>query len=61
MPEISIDIPTDVYRALHRFALQERLTQEEAALLIMRDWLIGNGYIDPEAEIDEDTPTQGEA
>ncbi|MGS1093135.1 hypothetical protein ACVCNR_00940 [Aquamicrobium terrae] len=54
MHKITIDVPTDVYKALHRFALQDRLTAEEASLLALRDWLTGNGYLDAELALGDD-------
>ncbi len=55
MHKITIDVPADVYQALHRYALQDRLTAEEASLLALRDWLTGNGYLDAELALGDDT------
>ena len=61
MPKITIDVPAEVYQAIHQFALQDRLTGEEAALLVLRDWLISNGYLNAEMALDDVTPTEGES
>ena len=35
----------DIEEAIQRFAKQEGVSREEALSLILRDWLIGQGYL----------------
>lgn len=59
--KIALALPADVSIALRRMANQEELPLEQAVEIALRDWLIGNGYLELEPELDEDTPTAGEA
>ncbi|MCV0396980.1 MAG: hypothetical protein K5872_08770 [Rhizobiaceae bacterium] len=45
--------------ALRRFAAERDLDLDRAAELALRDWLMGNGYL--ELPIDEETEVEGEA
>lgn len=38
----------EVEEALDRFAREQNITREEALAVILRDWLIGHGYLPPE-------------
>lgn len=57
---ITIDLPTAVSLALRRFAMEHDRSHEDAAAMALRDWLVGNGYLE-QHELDEDTETMGEA
>jgi hypothetical protein len=62
MPRLVLDpLPTDVSLALRRLAAAERITFEEAAVVVLRDWLTGNGWLEVEHQLDEDTETTGSA
>jgi len=53
--------PTETRRALRRFATENDMSIEEAAVAVIRGYLIGHGYLEPEREPDEDTETEGNA
>lgn len=38
----------DIEEAIQRFAEQEGVSREEALAMILRDWLIGQGLLEPE-------------
>ncbi|MBD9372797.1 hypothetical protein IB238_09215 [Rhizobium sp. ARZ01] len=50
----------DVDRALERARKELRLTRDGAIRAILRDWLEGHAYL-PVRDLDEDSPTKGEA
>ena len=59
---ITIDLTTDESLALRRFMAEyDRATPEDALAALMRDWLIGHGYLELQYEMEEDTETAGEA
>lgn len=57
--KLPLALPADVSIALRRMANQEGLSLEQAAEIALRDWLIGNGHLELEPELDEDTETEG--
>lgn len=57
---LALELPTDVAIALRRMATQDRLSNEDAALMALRDWLTGNGYLEWQ-EFDEVSDTVGTA
>ena len=58
---LSLTLPTDASIALLRFANAEELQLEDAAAMVLREWLIGAGYLELPHELDEDTATEGNA
>ncbi|BCH32654.1 hypothetical protein MesoLjLc_45840 [Mesorhizobium sp. L-8-10] len=59
---LTLDIDDDIAAALNRLRVEmdPAFSLEIVAAELMRDWLIGAGYL-PSDEIEEDTPTEGEA
>ncbi len=41
---------TEVEAALASFMAEEQLDRDEALRRILRDWLVGNGYLKPAAD-----------
>lgn len=58
--KITLDLPTDVSLALRRFAAEFDRSRETAAVMALRDWLIGHGYLEQD-DLEEDSETEGEA
>jgi hypothetical protein len=58
---ILVTLAADERTALRRSADEHDLTLEEAASLALREWLMANGYLEPEHELPEDVETAGEA
>ena len=58
--KLALELPTDVSIALRRMAAQDRLSNEDAAVMALRDWLTGNGYLEWQ-EFDEESDTAGTA
>lgn len=56
-----LTLSTDKRIALRRYANEAGVGLEIAAQAALRDWLIGQGYLEPLHELDEDTETVGEA
>lgn len=50
--KLTLTLTSDVSIALRRMANQEGLSIEQAAEAVLRDWLIGNGYLELEPELD---------
>lgn len=62
MPKpLTIQIDDDLAAALEkvRAEMDPAFSREIVAAELMRDWLIGAGYL-PSDDIEEDTPTEGE-
>lgn len=60
--KISLDLSTDESIALRRFMAEfDFATPQDAVSAALRDWLIGQGYLELLHELDEDTETLGEA
>lgn len=58
---LSVDLSTEERLALRRLAAEHGLSLEQAAALALREWLIQNGYLELEHELDEATETAGSA
>lgn len=60
--KLTIMLSTPEPIALRRFMAEFDLARPEDALAsLATDWLTTMGYLEPEHELDEDTPTAGEA
>ena len=59
--KFTLDLSADESIALRRMANELGCSNEDAAKTALRDWLIANGYLELEHELDEDTETVGEA
>lgn len=46
-----MELDEDIERGVRRFMAEQGVSREEAVKRILRDWLIGNGYL---AFVDED-------
>lgn len=59
---LTIDLDDEMTDALDRMIadMQVEFPRELVISAALRDWLISAGYL-PEADIEEDTPTEGEA
>lgn len=60
MPRLTLDLPADVSIALRKLAADRLTEREKAAVAVLRDWLIGHGYLE-QHEIDEDGEVEGNA
>lgn len=58
--QLDLTLSTDEAIALRRLAVELGAELPDAAKTALRDWLIGNGYLEVE-EMDEDTETKGSA
>lgn len=61
MSKLTLNLPADVSIALRRFAAEDGLSREDAAVAALRDWLIANGYLEFDHDLAEDTETIGSA
>lgn len=55
---MEITLSTDEHQALRRFAAERDLDPGRAAAVALRDWLIGNGYLE-QHELEEDGEVAG--
>lgn len=55
---ITLPLATDERLALRRLAHERECSLEEAAQVALRDWLIGNGYLETE-DADNDNGDEG--
>lgn len=58
---LSIPLETAERLALLRLAAEHGLSLEEAAAVALREWLIKNGYLELEHDLDEASETAGSA
>lgn len=59
--KLALSLPSDIAIALRRMALEGDRHLAAAAEMALRDWLIGNGYLELDHELDEETETLGSA
>ncbi len=61
MHTLAVSVETAERLALRRLAAEHGLSLERAAAVALREWLIQNGYLELEHELDEATETTGSA
>lgn len=54
-------LPSEMVEHVDEFAASKHISRDAAVAIIVRDWLIGSAFLEGEPELDEDTPTEGEA
>ncbi|RUM95166.1 hypothetical protein EET67_24770 [Pseudaminobacter arsenicus] len=61
MKPVPVQLETAERLALRRLASEHGLSLEQAASTALREWLIQNGYLELEHELDEESETVGSA
>jgi hypothetical protein len=54
-------LPTDLQAIIEQMAKTFDISPEQAIEYALRDWAIGQGLLPPDDQLDEDTPTDGNA
>ena len=60
MDDLILRLPPDEREAVEKLAAEYGCARDVAVRAALRDWLIGNGYLD-QHELDEDGEVAGEA
>ena len=58
---VTLTLPSAAEAALREFAGREGLSPEIAASVALVEWLTAAGYLQMPPEMDEETPTEGNA
>lgn len=61
MGPLAIELDTAERIALRRLAAEHGLSLEQAAATVLREWLVQNGYLELDHELDEASETAGSA
>lgn len=54
-------LPDDLFEVLKRLANSLDIPIEQAVEVALRDWAVQQGFLPPDDDFDEDTPTEGSA